>query len=76
MAPMAGCVTDTDEQHFVFGFGFFKRFRTPGIPIDRIIGMLKQIRAAFIYKVVGKFSMLDLAILGIASHRKKQDHQK
>ena len=68
MAPMAGCITDTDEQHFVFGFGFFKGFGAPGIPINRIVGMLKQIRAALIGKVVDKFSMLDLAILGIASH--------
>jgi len=47
MAPVAGRVAHTKYNELVFAFGKRKRFFIPGLPVNRIAGMLKQIRACF-----------------------------
>ena len=47
MAPVAGGITNA-EQHWKAEFSCsFKRFVTPCIPVDRIVGMLEKIGGAF-----------------------------
>jgi hypothetical protein len=55
MTPMAGGVTDGEEDRLVFLFRFFKGLIAPREPIDRIIGMLEQIGALFVDQSVGFF---------------------
>ena len=48
MAPVTGRVTDTQENRFVLAFCFLKCFVAPGMPIDGIMRVLKQIGAGFV----------------------------
>ena len=41
MTPVAGRISDAEEDGFVFSFCFGKGFFTPGIPVDRIMCMLE-----------------------------------
>jgi hypothetical protein len=43
MAPVAGGVSDAEENRFILLSGLLERLFTPGIPIDRVISMLKEI---------------------------------
>jgi hypothetical protein len=56
MTPVTGSITDTYEDRFVFGPGPFQRFVPPGIPVYRIMGMLKQVRTRFMDQMVGMCS--------------------
>jgi hypothetical protein len=53
MTPVAGGVANTDKKRFVLSLCLFKGLLTPGIPVDRVIGVLLQIEAFFVYQVVG-----------------------
>jgi hypothetical protein len=53
MAPMAGCIANAYQNGFVFLFGPLQRLITPGIPVNRIMGMLQQIRTGFFDEAVG-----------------------
>ena len=44
VAPMAGGVSDAQEDGFIQFLGHGKRLRAPGIPFHRILGVLKQVR--------------------------------
>jgi hypothetical protein len=55
MAPVAGGVSSTHQYHFIFPFGFVKGCTIPGMPVHRVVGMLKKIGAAFVDKSVGEF---------------------
>ena len=48
MAPVAGGITDAEENQFVFHFCPLKCFRTPGIPIYGVMGMLQEVRASLV----------------------------
>lgn len=52
MAPVAGRITNTDDQQFVLFFSSIQRRLAPGIPVDRILRMLPEVRAGFIPKMV------------------------
>ena len=47
MAPMAGGITNGKKDQLAFLFGPGKRFGAPGVPVHRVMCMLKQIGAAF-----------------------------
>jgi hypothetical protein len=44
---MTGSITNAEEDGFVLAAGFFERFFTPGIPVYRVVGMLKEIGRGF-----------------------------
>jgi hypothetical protein len=54
MTPMAGRVTNTDENGFVFFLGLFKGFRFPGVPVDWVMSVLEQVRTGFVLESVHK----------------------
>ena len=48
MAPVAGGITDGQKDRFVLLAGKLKCFFRPGVPVDRVMGMLQKIGAFFI----------------------------
>jgi hypothetical protein len=40
---MAGSISDTQENWFIFSTGFFLGFRAPGIPVDWVVSVLEKI---------------------------------
>jgi hypothetical protein len=55
---MAGRITDADEHQLVLLFRPGPGILIPGIPIHRIVRMLKQVRAGFFRKVIQKRSLI------------------
>ena len=53
MTPVAGGITDAEKDGLIFTPGFFKRFVSPRIPVNRVGGMLEQIRRSGCGKMVG-----------------------
>jgi hypothetical protein len=43
MTPMTGGIADAEEDGFVFGSGFCKRFLSPGEPVHWVFGVLEQV---------------------------------
>ena len=52
MTPMARGVADREKDRFVVGASPGKRFIAPGIPVDRIVGVLQQIRTALVRETI------------------------
>ena len=48
MTPMTGRIANADKNWFVFFPGKSQSFITPGIPMNRVMCMLQQIRTCFI----------------------------
>jgi len=48
MTPVTGGVSDAEEDGFVFGAGFCKRFFAPGVPVHRVIRVLEQVGGIFV----------------------------
>ncbi len=44
VAPMAGGVADGEEDRLVFGLRLGERVIAPGVPIDRVLGVLEEVR--------------------------------
>src|SRR5688572_9078545 len=47
MTPVTGCIPDTYKHGLVFAKGSVQSLFAPGIPVHRVIGMLKQVRTCF-----------------------------
>jgi len=47
VTPMAGAVADGDQQRAVELFGPLESFRSPGIPVHRVLAVLEQVGARF-----------------------------
>ncbi len=47
MAPVAGGVTDAEQDRLALSFRKGEGLRAPGLPVDGIVGMLKEIGARF-----------------------------
>ena len=60
MTPMAGGIPDTDDDRFIFLSGPGKRILSPWQPIDRVMGMLQQVRAALLNECIGKSMLHDV----------------
>ena len=54
VAPVASGVAYGQQNGPVLDPGPVKRFRTPGVPIHRVMGVLKQVRAGFLDQTVGR----------------------
>ena len=55
VTPVTGGITDAQEDWSVFAFGFAESLVTPRVPIHWIVGVLKQIGACLMNKVIGVF---------------------
>ena len=55
VAPVAGRIADAEQDRLVLVPGAAERFFAPGVPIDRIVRVLKQVGADLIHQVVGIF---------------------
>src|SRR3989338_320237 len=53
MAPMTSRISYGKKDRFILFLRFLKRFFTPRIPIDWIMGMLQEIRAFFVNQTIG-----------------------
>ena len=53
MAPVTGSITDAQENGLVFTTGFLQGFRTPGIPVDRVVGVLDEIGGVLVCEMIG-----------------------
>src|SRR6056297_2527759 len=52
MTPMTSGITYTQENGFILIFSFIEGFFSPGIPFYRIIFMLLQVRAMFVFEFI------------------------
>ena len=55
MAPVAGGITDRQQDRLVFAARFFQRFRAPRVPVDRVVGVLQQVGTGLAGEVVAVF---------------------
>jgi hypothetical protein len=80
MTPVAGRVTNREEDRFIFFSGFLKSLFSPRIPIYGIIGVLQEIWTLFIDQTVrsslfftqlntSSFSRLDLGLQDVDPER-------
>jgi hypothetical protein len=53
MTPVAGGIADADKDGLVLFLGPCQCFFSPGIPVDRIVSMLEQVRTGLVDKLVG-----------------------
>src|SRR6185437_12336496 len=53
MAPVASGIADREQDGAIFFIGKLQGFRSPGIPVYGVVGMLQQIRAGFVNKTIG-----------------------
>ena len=61
VAPVAGGVADGEQDRLVLGPRPAECLRSPGIPVDRVVGVLDQIRAHLVDEAVGPVaSRIDL----------------
>src|SRR5687768_9824945 len=61
VAPMAGRVTDTEKDGFVFGARLLEGFIAPGEPIDWIVLMLEEVGRFFAREAIGERWCVTLA---------------
>ncbi len=53
VAPMAGRIADGEEDRLRLGACAAERLLAPGIPVDRVVGVLKEVRAGLTGEMVG-----------------------
>ena len=53
VAPVTGGVADRQQDRLVFAPRPTQRLRSPRLPIDRVVGMLPQVRTGFVRESVG-----------------------
>src|SRR5688572_9748153 len=52
MAPMASRIANTYQDGFIIFFRFVQCLISPGIPVNRIMGMLQQVRTGLMNKMI------------------------
>ena len=55
MAPVTGRITDAQQDRQVLCTRTPQGFFSPRVPVDRIVGMLKEVRAGFPVQTIGVF---------------------
>ncbi len=53
VAPVARAVADGEENGLVLGAGAGQRLLAPGVPVDRVVGVLAQVGRGFVDQTVG-----------------------
>ena len=67
MAPVAGGISDGEENGFVLAAGFLKGRFAPRQPVHRIVGVLPKIGTLLVDERVGEGGRIHL-VLGRAGH--------
>jgi hypothetical protein len=62
VTPVASGIANTEKDRFMLFLGTCKRFFSPGAPVDRIVGMLEQVWAFFVYEGVWSSFFLIAAV--------------
>ena len=57
VAPMAGGITDREKNRLLLPACFGKGFLAPGIPINRVVGVLEKVGRFFLGEPVGVLNM-------------------
>ena len=57
VAPVAGGVADRDEQRLALRAGATERLLPPRLPVDRVVGVLEEVRARLLRKPVHRGSV-------------------
>ena len=52
VAPVAGAVTHREEDRLLLGAGLLEGLVAPGIPVDGVVGVLKEVGAGFVRETV------------------------
>jgi len=68
VTPMAGGITNREKDRLVFAARLGKRFFAPGIPIDRIMRVLKQVRGLLMRQPVCVLRLCLLNFYGRRGH--------
>ena len=79
VTPVAGAVADAQQDRLVFGAGALQCLRTPGIPVDRVVGVLEQVGAGLLGESVCHGITLAAllrmaAVMGQMDYRVETDH--
>jgi hypothetical protein len=53
MTPVTGAIANREKDQLAILFGSGEGFGTPGIPVDGVVSVLEQIRAALPSQVIG-----------------------
>ena len=53
VAPVTGGVADAEENRFVITLRLLERLAAPWKPVDRIVGVLEQVRTGFLGESIG-----------------------
>jgi hypothetical protein len=48
MAPVAGGVADAEKDRLIFLPGLLKGLLSPRVPVNRVVGVLQEIRTALV----------------------------
>jgi hypothetical protein len=54
MTPMAGGISNAQQDRLIFVFCPRQSFRPPRVPLNRIVGMLEEVGTGFPGKFIGK----------------------
>ena len=54
MTPMARRIANADQHRLVLGLCTLERLNAPRIPINRVVSVLKQVRAGLVYKLISE----------------------
>jgi hypothetical protein len=76
---MAGRITDAEENRFVLSSRFRKRLLAPGIPVDRIVLVLEEVRRLLTGQPVcvcwfGSCHSFSFFLSTAGDQRREQDH--
>jgi hypothetical protein len=52
VAPVAGRIADREEDRLVGGAGCLERLVAPGVPVDRVVGVLAEVGARLVGQAV------------------------
>ena len=73
VTPVAGAVADAQQDRLVFGAGALQRLRAPGIPVDRVVGVLKEVGTGFLCEPV-RHNITLTALLRMAAVMGQMDY--
>src|SRR6478752_9012923 len=63
MTPVTGGISNTYQYWFIFFNCFLQSSITPGIPLNRIVCMLQQVRTGLMNQVIGKIFLLHCSMV-------------
>ena len=75
MTPMAGGIADREQDRTILFFGGLQGFRSPGVPLHGVVGMLQQVGTRFMNESIGR-SYLDANDMGVNLASRQEQRQR